>query len=611
MATGSDTSGAVLTLPSLDETACRIAEMWIRYNEERRQALAIGEEARKFVFATDMDQTSANILPHKNRTHTPKLTQISDNLQSQYYEASLSMPKFFRFLGSGVDDKDKAKKIEAWVRLKLEQRKFRDTVGRQLIADYVNYGNAFLEVDYIVIKDDDGKVVYKGPDLRRVSPLDMVMNPRAKSFSKSVKLTHELVHVAEIMSWPEVYPDASFLPGKIKEAINTRNVTYVDDWVELIKDRGISMDGFGGVDAYFKNDMAEIIVYRGDVYNPETGEVQTNRVVYVMDRVHVIRNEPSASPKGHDGVHHAGWRVRNDNLWAQGPLDNLIGIQYRIDHLENLRADVFDVIAHPVIVIKGNNISEPSEGYAPGAAYHVDMDGSVEMLVPDASALRADTQMALYFKQMEDFAGSPPESQGVRTPGEKTAFEVDKLDSNASKMFIDKARNFERMLETALREVFELMLINYDGGDYVEIFDDISGERTLSELSKEEINARGDFIAVGARHWQRRNRQTLELQNFMTSAMQDQKIRAHVKGTALTEMWKERLDFDDDQFFEPFAGAKEDGQILAVQQAEFQRLSKSAGLEPTSEDTVSGGGPQDSAPTSTGSEGRPGSSQLP
>jgi hypothetical protein len=36
-----------------------------------------------------------------------------------------------------------------------------------------------------------------------------------------------------------------------------------------------------------------------------------------------------------------------------GPLDNLVGMQYRIDHLENLKADVFDLIAFPPLKIKG------------------------------------------------------------------------------------------------------------------------------------------------------------------------------------------------------------------------------------------------------------------
>lgn len=570
-------SGAILTVPDISELATRIADQWDKFNNEKRAALAMGEEVRGYVFGTDVDTTSARILPHKNRTHIPKLTQISDTLQSHYYDASLASPQFFRYFGVGPEDQSKAANIEAWVRTKLEQKKFRETTGRQLLADYVNYGNCFGEVDYVVERNNNGDLMYKGPVIRRISPIDIVFNPRSEAFKRSQKLTRKLVHIADIAEWPAQFPSAQFNAGTIADGIKMRSSTHVDTWIDVIKARGINYDGYGGYDAYFKNDLAEIIIYRGDIYDPDTNTTQKNRVVYIMDRVHVIRNEPSISPAGFDGLHHAGWRVRTDNLWAQGPLDNLVGMQYRIDHLENIRADVYDQIANPTRVIKGDDVSEPEDASMPGATYYAGIDSDIEFVTPDTTILQADTQIALYAQKMEDFAGAPPEKRGIRTPGEKTAFEVQQLDANASLLFVDKARNFERMLETMLREVFELMLTNFDGGEYVEIFDDETGARDLEELSKEEVNARGEFTAMGARHWERRNRQTLELQNFMTGALQDPKVRAHVTGTALARAWEERLQLNDEALFEPFSGAKEDARIQAITTAELQRLQEAAG----------------------------------
>lgn len=573
----STTSGALLTVTDIDDVAVRISEMWTNYNYNRRSALALGEEARQFVFGTDIDATSASILTHKNRTHQPKLTQLSDTLQSQYFEASLSMPDFFKFDGAEPDDTDKADKVEAWVRTKLEQKKFRETVGRQLIADYTLYGNCFAMVDYVVEKDSAGEVTYKGPLISRVSPLDIVFNPKAESFSRSPKIQRRVMHIAEIAEFPERYPFAGFAIDKINKALLARNGELVDDWIEVIKDRGVDMDGYGGYDQYFKQDMAEILIYRGDIFDPVTGRAQRNRVVYILDRLHVIYNQPSKAPSGFDGIHHAGWRIRNDNLWAQGPLDNLVGMQYRIDHLENLKADVFDLIAHPVLKIKGDDVQEPEEGYAPGAAYYMGMDSDVEFLVPDAHALNADTQIKEYHRLMEEFAGAPPESRGVRTPGEKTAFEVNKLDQNATMMFVDKARNFERMLETLLRETFEIMLVNFDGSDFIEIFDDIQGKEMLFELSQEEVQARGEFTATGARYWTRRNRESLELKEFMMGPMQDPCIRRHVAGQALADFWGKKLNLKNENIIVPFAGVKEDVYAQAIAQAESQRFQQEAG----------------------------------
>ena len=578
----SDNAGFVLTVADVNEVAVRIAEMWEKYNTDRRVALKLGEEARRFLFATDIDATSADALPHKNRTHQPKLTEISDTLQSEYFEASLSMPKFFKYNGESNEDKRNAKNIESWVRTKLEQRKFRETVGRQLLNDYVTYGNCFASVDYIVERGDEGEVTYQGPDIRRLSPVDIAFNPRGVTFAKTPKLERSLVHVADLQDLPTAFPNGNFDKAAIKKAVASRSDHFVDDWVEIIKERGIEMDGFGSMDEYYKQDLVELIVYRGDVFDPATGKIQRRRVVYVVDKVHVIRNEPTISPMGYDGVHQAGWRIRSDNLWSQGPLDNLVGMQYRVDHLENLKADVFDIIAHPVIKIKGDDVIEPAEGYAPGAVYYLGSEAEVEMLVPDTTALNADSQIAQYHALMERFAGVVPEARGVRTPGEKTAFEVDKLDQGATKLFVDKARNFETMMESLLRETFELMLINYDGSDYVEIFDDVKGEKELKQLALESVKGRGTFTAVGARHWQRRNRMLSEIQNFMQGPFQDPKVRMHLKGETLARMIERHMDLENDEIIEPFAGVKEDVHAQAIAQAEatqFQEEQASGGGE--------------------------------
>src|SRR3546814_6463709 len=37
-----------------------------------------------------------------------------------------------------------------------------------------------------------------------------------------------------------------------------------------------------------------------------------------------------------------------------GPLDDLVGMQYRIDHLENAKADAFDLMIQPPLKIVGD-----------------------------------------------------------------------------------------------------------------------------------------------------------------------------------------------------------------------------------------------------------------
>lgn len=567
----STTSGVKLTTPfQVDEAASRIAEMWTQYNNARRLALDLGKEAREYVFATDIDNTSANILPHKNRTHQPKLTQISDNLQSQYFEASLGSSKFFVYKSEDPKKAKAARKVEAWVRTKLEQRKFRETTGRALIADYVNYGNCFARVDFVVEKDDNGEVIYKGPDILRVSPMDMVFNNQSVSFQKAAKVQRTYIHISDVAELTEKHPDAGFDEAAIKDAMSSRSIEYVEDWVETIKQQGIAVDGFTDYNEYLRSGMVELLIYRGDHYNPVTNEHKKNRIIYVIDRAHIIRNEPNDVGGPFDGMHHAGWRLRNDNLWAQGPLDNIIGMQYRVDHLENLKADIFDHYVHPQIVLTGDDIQEPDDPTKPGNVWHAGVDSTVEFERPDASVLNVDTQIAIYHRLMEEFAGAPPESRGIRTPGEKTAFEVSKLDSNATKMFVDKARNFELMIETMLAEIFLIMMRNFNGTDFIEIFDDLTSAAELEEISREDIQVLGTFKAIGARHWERRNRESLELKSFADLIAQDpQGMALHISKLRLAQLFERKLNLEDEKLVEENIGAKETtaAQIIAEQYA--------------------------------------------
>lgn len=571
-------SGVMLTAADIDEFAARVGHMWHDYNVQRSNALLMSEEVRNYVYATDINTTSASILPHKNRTHLPKLTEISDNLQSQYWEATLGTQKWFKFEGTQDVDREKNRLIEDWVRTKFEQQRFRETVGRQLLADFVTYGNAFAEVDYVVETDEADQIIYKGPKVRRRSPLDIVMNPQAISFRKSPKVTRQLVHISELQTWPDVFPNANFNRENINKAVEFRKGDTMNDWVEVLKERGLAFDGFNTYNEYFKSDLVEVLVYYGNVYDPVSQSTQMNRVVYVIDRALIIRNEPNNAPRGFDGLHHAGWRLRLDNLWGQGPLDNLVGIQYRINHLENLKADIFDIIAHPVLFVKGEGVQEPDEGYAPGAVYYGGVDEDVKPIPPDTTALNADTQIQLYLRQMEQYSGSLSETRGVRTPGEKTAFEVSTLSAAASGLFIDKARQFEILLEGILQEAYLIMMQNFDGVDYIETFNDISKEEEIREISEKEVEAIGLFRAIGSKYWSKRNRETVEMREFQLGPMQDPKIRVHISGQKLAEFYEKRLGLEDDEIIEPFSGVMEDVHAQLTAEAEAQRLSQETGL---------------------------------
>jgi hypothetical protein len=196
-----------------------------------------------------------------------------------------------------------------------------------------------------------------------------------------------------------------------------------------------------------------------------------------------------------------------------GPLDNLVGMQYRIDHLENLKADVFDWIAYPMIKVKG--YVEDFE-IKPGERINVGDEGDVEFMHPDTTALNADMQIQELERRMEELAGAPREAMGIRSPGEKTKYEVQKLDNAASRIFQNKIEHFQRtLLEPLLNFALQLARRNMDSTDVARTLDSEIDAVVFQTITREDITANGILRPRGAEHFAERAN---ALQNFTSLA---------------------------------------------------------------------------------------------
>jgi hypothetical protein len=226
-----------------------------------------------------------------------------------------------------------------------------------------------------------------------------------------------------------------------------------------------------------------------------------------------------------------------------GPLDNLVGMQYRIDHLENLKADVFDQIAYPIQKIKGE---VDDYDFSPGSRIYVGEEGDVSYLVPDATALQADFQIRTLEDKMEEMAGAPRQAMGIRTPGEKTAFEVQQLQNSASRIFEHKAAHFERVfLEPALNAMLELSTRNLDMIDNIEIVDPNSGVTVFRQIKKEDISGNGKIVPMGARHFAEKARRVQSLSTLWQLKQNDPSVAAHLSGKKFAQILAEELNEPD------------------------------------------------------------------
>lgn len=554
-----------------DKPAEYIAHTWFLYNSQRRTKIEEWKELRNYIFATDTSSTSNSVLPWKNSTTLPKLCQIRDNLHSNYISALFPNDDWLRWEAYDADSASKEKKdaIQAYMANKTREGGFRKVIS-ELLYDYIDYGNAFVTVDFEASYRDDseGRKIknYVGPRAVRISPLDIVFNPAAISFEKSFKIVRKIMTVGELKSLGETNPDDAYLQDALKKRDKMVSHCGMYGIEEDDKSEGYLADGFGNWQEYLQSGYVEVLTFYGDIHDQDTGELRRGRVITVIDRMWVIRDEPMPTWFGNAPIFHVGWRTRPDNLWAMGPLDNLVGMQYRIDHLENLKADAMDLAVLPPLKI----IGEVEEfDYRPGAEIHIDAEGDVQELGKNAQwVIASENQIQLLEQRMEMYAGAPREAMGIRTAGEKTAFEVQQLQNAAGRIFQEKITTFEtELLEPTLNAMLETSRRNLDHGDVVRTINNELGVMNFLEIDREDITANGVLRPIGARHFAAQA-QLLQNLSGVFNTQVGVIVAPHVSGKNLASLIEDVLGVNRFDIFRPNAAIFE--------QQETQRLLNQA-----------------------------------
>ncbi len=525
-----------------DHMAVEIATRWQTWSNLRQKKLDEWKELRNYLYATDTRTTKNAMLPWSNSTTTPKLTQIMDNLHANYFATLFPQQKWMRFEADTRDSNVKAKRdvIQAYMNNKVRQSKLVDTAS-DLLYDYIQYGNCFATVswedNYQVKEAGDLVVNYVGPKVVRISPYDLCFNPTASSFEKAPKIIRSIKTLGEIRAMIDNDPSNKHLEGVFTKMLGARaSVRGADN---EYKADGFIADGFSSIQEYYESDYVEILTFYGDFYDTAEGKLHSDRIITVVDRAYVLANEENPSWLGSAPIFHAGWRPRPDNLYAMGPLDNLVGMQYRIDHLENLKADVFDQIAYPIMKIRGD---VEDFDFEPGARIYIGEEGDVGYMAPDATALQADLQIRLLEDKMEEMAGAPKQAMGIRTAGEKTAFEVQSLQNAASRIFEHKTAHFERtFLEPILNAMLEVSRRYMNMSDTIRVMDDATGAILFQTVTKDDITAEGKIVPVGARHFAERARRVQNLTQLYQIKLSDPSVAAHMSGKEFARILADEL----------------------------------------------------------------------
>lgn len=567
-----------------NESARQIAFKWENYNEQRRGKRNEWQELRNYLFATDTTTTSNAALPWKNKTTIPKLCQIRDNLHANYVSALFPNDDWLKWEGYSLNDALKAKKeaIQSYMSNKCRINGFRG-IASQLLLDYIDYGNAFATVDYEVNRRESAKtneliVEYQGPVARRISPLDIVYDPSAATFEKSHKIVRSLVTIGELYSMADENANDSYLRKLLDRREKFKSNPGAYGWEKSEQMEAYNVDGFGSFMEYMDSGYVELLTFYGDVFDEKTHTLKKGRKIVVMDRCETLSDDEIPQWLGGSPIYHVGWRLRPDNLWAMGPLDNLVGMQYRIDHLENLKSDAMDLAVLPPLVISGE--VEQFE-YSPGSEIHIDENGSVTELGKNAQwVIQADNAIQMLEQRMEMYAGAPREAMGIRTAGEKTAFEVQQLQNAAGRIFQEKITHFESsLIEPVLNAMLETAVRNLNGNDIIKVVDTDLGALVFKTITKDDIIANGNLRPIGARHFAAQAQMMQNLQGIFNSNI-GQVLAPHTSGKVLANLMSDLLNVGRYGLFKPNVAIEEQQETQQQVNAAQEQIAAQDAIQP-------------------------------
>lgn len=484
-----------------DSLAESISNKWKTWLDARAPWEERYRKVLQYLYSTTTDTIYGQASnPWSSNVHIPKLTQLRDVLITYELESLFSLSDYYSFEGFTQDSNTLQNRniIKSLLKSMLDAGGFRPVVEK-LVEDYIDAGNCFSMPiwDSQEVEDSSGfkSIFWEGVKALRINPLDIVFDPTAGDFKDSPKIIRTVMSLGELAMAAE--KDPVMKKGFDKAMKIRQDIMTAMTNGDTIKGDEISIAGFGNWSAYVSSDIVELLTFYGTIYDVAKNELHKNVKIVIMDRRVILTEEPLEDLNGYNFIFKGGYRDRKDILWSMSPLENLLGMQARIDFLENKRSDCYDATVNPIKLIKGNVDMPDSVG--PGDDIRMDADCDVRYLAPDTSILTADTLIDRYEIKMEEFVGSPKEVLGFRTPGEKTMFEVNQLMTAATRLFQKQIRKFEReMLEPLLNTMLQMYLKKKAGQTISLKFWDAANESyRFKDIPIDDIKALGRVVVYG------------------------------------------------------------------------------------------------------------------
>lgn len=506
-----------------DRTADLLSNKFVTWSNSRVNWENTVKETHQYLYATSTNDIMNITRPWDNTTHIPKITQMRELLKTYYLDAIFNLPDYVEWEPYSASSATINQKngLKALIKELLNRIKFKKTI-EQLIEDYIDFGNCFATIQTVnetgigLLGEKESK--YAGPKAFRIDPMSIYFDPTAINFQSAPKIIRTVMTLGELAAAIEDLPEEDYMKKAFQRAIKNRQT--VKDLVaggftgkEVFVNDDLNIAGFGNLSAYLCSDAVELLTFYGDLFDTDSNKLARNQKIVIMDRNIVLEQKEADCP-----IFKCGWRDRKNTLWSMGPFDNVVGMQYMIDFLENKRADIFNFIANPVYKTIGD--VEVPDYIRPGDIINCDRDADFVAIRPDTTALAADTYVDRYMAMIEEFVGMPREAMGFRTPGEKTAFEVQQLSTAGSRIFERQVHKFEdEMLEPLINYLLKMYIASNAGQVIMLPVKNQFGGVSYEEFNLSDIDVNGKFYAVGSRTYTEKARLAQTLMQLGNSGL--------------------------------------------------------------------------------------------
>ena len=556
-----------------------IAGYWEEWNSSRETALALWSEIDNYLLATDTSMLEGGEnFDHK--THIPIASELHEDLLAIVYSTMFPHEDWLGWKGFEINaiTKQLRSKVKSYIKQCHALSGFNIQM-RKVIDDLVRYGNCFAQAYYKndTVDTEEGYLSgYSGPAVKRISPFDIVFNPTATDFEKTPKIIRSLVSVGELLEFLENISDEDqMITSEETQSLLQRRTGGFRDRAERYKDKQFTPQGFGSLDEYYSSGYVELLWFYGDILDEVETKVYKKRCIVVVDKDTIILDKEEIKPS----VFKGGWTARPDNLWSQGPLDKVIGINYMINHRENGKNDAIDKFIYPDRSYVGD-VEEIYDEVTGHTKYIMPEGGSVSDIRPDSTVLTFDNQIMMHRDLARTSARLPQQLAGFRTAGEKTATEVQSLNDGAFRGFINKVSQVEEdLLEPLVQAEMRIAKDNFSSIIKV-LEEDEEGILLTTSITEEDLSANGKLLPMGSRRF---SRQLQQLQGLtqLTNTNIAQMVAPHINTYNLAKTVESLYGFDQYAFINKFASIDENLEMQEKQMMAEQEMVKSSS-QPTS-----------------------------